>query len=215
MSTAREHISERVDYLQNECLKGLLHYRIWNQIGDSILESEHLQDRFRLFFQMTLSAHLDCATLYLNRLLDKSSGSVSIRTLLRRAEKHPEAFDNADSQEVQEIVDHGLSRLDDNRERIMNLREQRRRHFVHLDSSAIPSFDEVYEDNPLERRDIYELLELIANILNDLLGALRNGEMVMEMMEEKHTEFLIDFLEEALERREQERIEELKRRTSD
>jgi hypothetical protein len=215
MSTAREHISERVDYLQNECLKGLLHYRMWNQIGDSILESEQLQDSFPLFFRMTLSAHLDCATLYLNRLLDKSSGSVSIGTLLRRAEKHPEAFDNADPEEVQEIVDHGISRLDANQERVENLREQRRRHFVHLDSSDIPSFDEVYEDNPLERRDIYELLELIADILNDLLGAFRNGEMVMEMVEEKHTEFVIGLIDEALERREQERIENLRRRTSD
>jgi hypothetical protein len=188
---------------------------MWNQIGDKILEGSHLWENYQLFFQSTLSAHFDQATLHLNRLVDKSSSSVSIRTLLRKAEKNPDAFQEADPEEAQNIIDRGLSRLDANQERIENLREQRRRHFVHLDSGDIPSFEEVYEDNSLERRDIYELLELIADILNALLGALRDGEMIMEMVEEKYTEDVLDLLEEALERREQEYIRNMKSRLSD
>jgi len=30
----------------------------------------------------------------------------------------------------------------------------------------------VYEQNPRERREIYELLEVVADVLNDVLGAL-------------------------------------------
>lgn len=212
MSTPFKHLSDRLELLHRQALNGLLHYRMWRRIGDRLRGSEVLRKSFPFFFQMTWAAHIDSATLCVNRIYDKHGNAVRLEEILQFAKRHADAFQNASAGDVERLVSRSRGRLDEIQGKLNSLRGQRNNRFVHLEKEYLGRYDEVFSEHPLEYRDIYDLLRLAADILNDLRGALEDGEMVMEMTEEDQTTRLMDLVEQTIEEHERELRREVERR---
>jgi hypothetical protein len=197
-----DSLEERVERLWHESVRGLIHYRMWNRMGNSYENRENLQ-HYSFFFRYTLSAHLDAATLCLNRLFDKSG--YSLYDLLQEARKDAHVFKNASESKVQEFVRKTEKHLE-GESRLQRLRKQRNRHFVHLDSRDIPTTNKVYEEYPLQRSDILELLHLGHSILSEISGLLRDTEFFSEHPREGETEYVMELIDKAAEKRRNEML---------
>jgi len=212
MSSPFDHLSDRLELLHEQCLRGLQHFRMWRLIGNKMRESEILRKNFPFFFIMTRVAHLASTTLYANRVYDKSGDAVRLEEILQFAESHLTAFRNADPGEVERLVSRSRERLSEVQDKIENLREQRNNRFAHLSKEYLGRYDELFSEYPLEYRDTYDLLQLAADILNDLRGALEDGDAKMDRVEERQTTQLMDLIEETMEERQRKSRREAERK---
>ena len=186
MSTPKEYFEQLLDRLQTECLFGQVHYRMWRFLNSSFDKEPDLAKLSLFFFKSSGEAHLDSATLHLNRLIDRRRDALDVSTLIRFAKKHPSIFENANPSQIEEQVEKDLEWLTDNETPLERFRQQRNNHFIHLSKEYFsnPSRD-VYADYPTTYLELYDTLCKIGELLNRYSFYLNDSTLHMEMMEEQ------------------------------
>ncbi|WP_420453970.1 hypothetical protein [Rubrivirga sp.] len=178
MSTPGDHLDRLIERLTRECLNGIVHYQFWRHINDLGRDEPELIETAPAFFRSTFNAHIDCATLRLNRLIDTTRGAVSVYTLLRYAERHPQAFRAGGPDEVKEAVARGRAILGEVEDVLARFRKQRNAYFVHIagDYFSEPQ-REVTEEHPVTFRDVHDSLQRIGRLISAIVGPHRDAEL--------------------------------------
>lgn len=215
MSSPSQHFDKILEELTLQCLFGQVHYRLWRQMNDTFREKPELAKPAIFFFRRTAEAHLDSATLHLNRLIDKDKKAVSITDLLNYAEQHPGIFPHTTEEHVFEVVEADRRRLEELEPTTEKIRQQRNKHFVHRAKEYFHHpRNQVYKDYPTKYVDIYDILQASGEILNHYRSFRHNSEQSMNVIGEDDFDHLIFYLELGLKSSEEKRRARLRGITS-
>jgi len=82
------HIEHRLNALVDELRSAYSHYSVLQAIHDAVNRGSRAQQRFMLYFGVTLSAHSEAMFSCLFRLVDKRKDAIGIESFLRFVDRH-------------------------------------------------------------------------------------------------------------------------------
>jgi hypothetical protein len=190
-----EALARLLDLLQRHCLLGQLHYRSWRRLNDLFRDAPRVGNLAVTFFISAADAQLNSALLILNRLIDRSRDTLSIRAFLRRVRGAARLFPHCPEGKVREEIAADEAALDGFDAAIKKIQSHRNEQFVHLSAGLLePPFGVVAADS-FTYDEILTLLTAIGAILNKYARCLRNDELWMQFVgEERDFKYVVELL---------------------
>jgi hypothetical protein len=118
------------------------------------------------FFELTIGAHADAATMCLNRVLDKTNGTGSLDMLFSLALKQPDSFRFASRDEVRAAIIESQKELVALQEPIRSLRTRRHKTVAHTDPGTLINPDNYIRSGSVTFRQVDAVCACLGGILD-------------------------------------------------
>lgn len=197
MEDVKKQFKRLRELLTDHCIRGLVHYRIWQAINESFGGKPKPSENAPVFFVMTHKAHFDAAFAHLARLLDSHKDSTNIEHYLNFIESNASIF-RVSEDTINESVRQDRQLLAELRPIIENVRGLRNNYYSHLSRSAVPNPSEVFKKFPVRPLDIEQLFKKVGEILNRNSGYFDDSESQIGFVGEDDVVWLIDFIDKCL-----------------
>jgi len=126
-----------LDQLFEMVVLGKAHSLIGRELNQSLAADSCVADVARVFWGMTITAHLEVAQMTAFKLFDTQSGTVTVRYLLDHAENLKKRFKHATPQQVEERVEECRQLVESLAESFAKLENKRNQFLAHLSQRFI------------------------------------------------------------------------------
>lgn len=143
-----------------------MHHRVWYRMITEVQKGKAqvvLPDT-KAFLTVSARAHLYHAITFVNRVFDRTDGSVSVTYFLNYVESNAGKIE-ADTKELTKAIARDKMKLASKSEVIDRVHTWRDKHFSHIDKINIGQIDKLNQIS-IEFQQIKQLLKLASDILN-------------------------------------------------
>lgn len=161
---------------------GRAHLQIGRGIAKLMTEDPVIRDVARVFWGMSITAHLDAAQMFAFKLFDPRNGSMTIPYLLERAKECSADFQKATPEQVSALA------LDANRDilaiaaALKPLRAKRNRILAHVDPTIVCDPEKLEAETKITFGDLDGIFGTAGKILNNVSVAFRDNSSILEIM---------------------------------
>lgn len=149
------------------------------------------------FFSLMLDTCIDSTYHTITKFFDTSNQGENINKYLQYVEKHTETiFDDKSKEEIEIIkkdIENDRLLLQKHDRQIKQLKNLRNKSIAHFSKENISNPDKVFIENPLSFFDIYDLYEIVADII---FKYYKHYSGKIEIFPYKDMKVIYDFLEE-------------------
>jgi hypothetical protein len=172
-------IEEMLAALRSQAMYGRTHLYIAKGLMREKADTEKLTPTF---FGLTLDAHLQTAQMYAAKLYDKPSESVTVRSLLKKADMSAGRFPCATPQEVRNKVAIARLMMSTLEPIVEAIQIRRNEYLAHLAPQTVIDLGDLYVRSALTVDGLDEVLVETTNILN-LFSQMLDGTLSASMLQ--------------------------------
>lgn len=146
------------------------HHSVLEAIYAAVNRGSQVQQKYMLFFSVTLGAHTEAMFSCLFRLVDKRKDAIGVESFLRFVSRHAEVLPHGSTEQIRLRAARDLSILGEVQPLLNSLRGRRNKVGAHVSLSYLPDLGQrVREDYPLDSSAI----EIVLQELDFVLGHYR------------------------------------------
>jgi hypothetical protein len=164
MNAAELEISEMLGWLKGAAVYGMGHLEIAK--GLIAAQAGETAGVAPTFFKLTLDAHLQAAQMYIAKLYDKQRHAVTVKAVVKRAERSEADFPSAKPERVRQIVQIAHSAIAGIEKTLDSLEIRRNEYLAHLAPETIRDLESMNCRAALTIGDLDFVFVETTNILN-------------------------------------------------
>ena len=172
-----------------------LHLQMARQIAKASSDKPHALHVAPTFFAMTFRAHLESTYARAARLFDPASGTATVPSMVRTAEKKAGTFQHANASEMRNKVKVWNNRIASTQPLLVKLQDLRNGLIAHLDTEVILNPKEMDKTVAVTFDEVEQVLNTAREIVKDALDAYNNSAYIDELESAEDWEAILRILD--------------------
>ena len=211
-SRAEKYFQKYYDKLIGQTINARAHLKIWECLENYKSSYLHELNQAPHFFTFTIRAHLDDALMTLSRILDRHADSLSIWKFLNYVERNRKIFSkDVFSQRMKgntyydslmeshtpitrKEIEEDRQELGNLEHIIDNLNTWRDKVIAHTDRKFLLTGRIVYEEYPLQRQQLQEVIDTLLKIINRYSRAYNSSTYLERIPGEDDVKHIMNFI---------------------